>query len=203
MAAEDHPTFFRSRRALLALGGAVALAGVGVAIVKWARFPPDTTPAGAYMRITYELSRGNVRGVFSYLEDAAQHAAFTIRDYRKQASDLVAAHYPEPEKTRLLDEYRTYAEASDGSDVWVDLATTRGFTARLRRDLSGVASSEVEGDRATIVTARGTRYPFRRRDNGMWGITLFTADMVALAERAARDLEVVQRAAEDYARAGG
>ena len=203
MPAEEKPAFFRSRRALLGLGGVAIVAGVGVAISRWSRFPPDTTPEGAYMRITYELSRGDVKGVFSYLEDAAQHAAFTIRDYRKKASDRVAAHYPEPERTRLLDEYRAYAEASDGSDVWVELAATRGFTARLRRDLSGVAATEAEGDRATIVTARGTRYPFRRRENGMWGITLFTADMVALAERAARDLEVVERAAEDYARAGG
>ena len=46
---------------------------------------------------------------------------------------------------------------------------------------------DVDGERATIVTARGTRYAFRRRPNGMWGLTLFTAQLLALAERAARE----------------
>ena len=72
---------------------------------------------------------------------------------------------------------------------------------RLRRDLSGVAKVEIAGERATIETARGTRYPFRRRDNGIWGLTLFTAELVAESERAARDFEVVDRAAADYERA--
>ena len=35
--------------------------------------------------------------------------------------------------------------------------------ARLRRDLSGIGKVEVTGERATVETARGTRYPFRRR----------------------------------------
>ncbi|HTJ85265.1 MAG TPA: hypothetical protein VL400_26290 [Polyangiaceae bacterium] len=204
MASDAKPSRLRSRRTMLLLaGGAALVTAGGFALHRLLRFPPDTTPEGAYLRVTFELARGNVKGVFSYLEDAAQHAAFTIRDYRKKASDLVAAHYPEPDRARLLDEYRTHAEAPDGSDVWVDLATSRGWTGRLRRDLSGIASTEIDGDRATITTVRGTRYPFRKRDNGMWGLTLFTADMVALAERAARDLEVVTKAADDYAHAGG
>jgi hypothetical protein len=194
------PTSRRRRFVLAGVGAALATA-LGVGLYAWLRFPPDTTPEGAYLRIAYNLSHGDVRGVFPYLEEAAQHAAFTIRDYRKQASDLVRAHFPEPDRQRLLDEYRAHAEAPDGSDVWVDLAASRGFTNRLRRDLSGIASVESEGERATVVTARGTRYPFRRRPNGMWGLTLFTAELVALAERAARDFEVVKKAAEDYAAA--
>ena len=80
------------------------------------------------------------------------------------------------------------------------LAATRGWIARLERDLSGVASVEIAGERATVVTARGTRYPFRRRENGIWGLTLFTAELAAEAERAARDLDVVEHAAADYDR---
>jgi hypothetical protein len=80
------------------------------------------------------------------------------------------------------------------------MATKQGFIARLRRDLSGIGKVEVTGERATVETARGTRYPFRRRDNGIWGLTLFTADLVAEAERAARDWDVVEKAALDYER---
>ncbi len=189
-----------TRRRLALLGGAgLALAILGIAVERFARFPAQTVPEGAYLRITYNLSRGDVLQVFPYLEDAAQHACFTIRDYRKKARALVEGAYPEPDRGRLLEELRPHAEAPDGADVFVDLAKRRGWVGRLRKDLSGVAAVEIDGERATVVTARGTRYAFRRRSNGIWGLTLFTADLLAEAERAARDLDVVERAAADYA----
>jgi len=192
-----------SRRRIVMIGAGVALAAVTGAVgYQLARFPPETSPEGAYARIARSLAEGKLLGVFSYLEDEAQHACFTVRDYRKRASEKIAASYPEPERTRLLDEYRAHAEAPDGADVWTDLAKSRGYGTRLRRDLSGVTGVTIEGERATVVTARGTRYAFRRRANGMWGLTMFTADLLGDAERAARDLEVVERAALDYASGG-
>ncbi len=190
------------RRKLFAAGAAAALAAAGALV--WSRvtrFPPDTTPEGAYLRITLMLGEGDARGCFSYLEDAAQHAAYTIRDYRKKASDRVGAAYPEPERARLLELYRPFAAAEDGADVWVVLGERRGWIGRLRRDLSGIAKVEVQGDRATIETTGGTRYAFRRRENGIWGLAMFTAELVAEAERAARDFDVVDKAAADYERA--
>jgi len=186
------------RRALVVFAAALALGGVGLWRVL--KFPPDTTPEGAYQRIARNIGENKPRVCFSYLEDRAQHAAYSIRDYRKQASERIAASYPEPERTRLLDLYRAEATAEDGADVWLAMAEQRGWIARLRRDLSGIAKVEMSGDRATIETARGTRYGFRRRENGMWGLTLFTAELMAESERAARDAEVVERAASDYAR---
>jgi hypothetical protein len=84
--------------------------------------------------------------------------------------------------------------------VFALIAERRGWIKRLRRDLSGVAKVEIDGPRATVQTARGTRYPFRVRDNGIWGLTIFTADLVAESERASRDLDVVATAADDYDR---
>ena len=188
----------KRRNALLAIGS-LALAGAGV--WRLLRFPPDTTPEGAYLRVARSIGRGEPRVVFAYLEDRAQHAAYTIRDYRKKSRDRVADAYPEPERTRLLAQYGPHADAPDGPDVWVEMATRLGWLARLRRDLSGIARVEIAGERATIETARGTRYPFRRRENGIWGLSLFTAELVAEAERAARDWDVVERAALDYERA--
>jgi hypothetical protein len=190
-----------SRRAIVAgvALGAVLLAG-SAAWQRAARFPPETTPEGAYLRVAVAVTEGRVRDCFAYLEDQAQHAAYSIRDYRKSASDRVAAAYPEPERSRLLAAYRAHATAPDGADVWVEMAQRRGWVGRLRRDLSGVAHIELSGERATIETARGTRYGFRRRANGIWGLTLFTADLLAEAERAARDDDVVQKAAADYER---
>ena len=81
------------RRALLA--GFAAVAAIGAALaVRSMRFPPDTTPEGAYLRIAYNVGLGKVRECFAYLEDHAQHAAYSIRDYRRKASDRVGAAYP-------------------------------------------------------------------------------------------------------------
>lgn len=187
------------RRAILLTAAAALLVGLAVFWRVFIRFPPDTTPEGAYLRIAANLGAGEPRECFAYLEDRAQHAAFTIRSFRSKASAGIAAHYPEPERSRLLEAYRAHAEAPDGADVWVDLATRRGWIASLRRDLSGIARVEHAGERATIETARGTRYPFRRRENGIWGLTTFTAELDAEAERAARDWDVVEKAALDYA----
>lgn len=186
------------RRILIASSATLAIVALGGAGWTLLRPPPDTTPEGAYMRIAVNIGRGDVRVVFSYLEDDAQHAAYTLRDYRKKASEVIARSFPEPERSRLIAAYRAHAVAEDGADVWLDLANERGWVDLLRRDMSGVASVEVVGPRATVQTARGTRYAFRRRHNGMWGMTRFTAELVGEAERAARDYDVAVRAAKDY-----
>src|SRR5205807_688104 len=142
-----------------------------------------------------------IEDAFAYLEEDARWASYTIRDDRKKAYDRIAQAYPEPERSKMLAEYKADAEAADGANVFSRMARDRGFAGRLRKDLSGVASTEINGERATVVTTRGTRYSFRRRDNGIWGLTMFTAEMIAEKEKAARDLAVVEAAADDYLRA--
>jgi hypothetical protein len=184
---------------LLVVVGALLIAGAPGAYP----FPSDHTPEGAYMRIAERIAAGEPAGVFPYLETDAQWACFTIKDLRAQASVRIQASFPAEERARATDPYRAEASAADGPDVFLVFAERRGWIGRLRRDLSGVAQVDVEGERASVVTARGTRYPFRRRDNGIWGLTLFTADLVAEAEKAARDLSVVTQAADDYDRGNG
>lgn len=190
-----------SRRRAIALGLTALVVGTSWGAFRlMTRFPPDSTPEGAYMRIAFNLSHGDLRTCFHYLEERAQHAAYSIRDYRRKASERIERVYPEPERMRLLDAYRAHATAPDGADVWVEIANRKGFVTRLRRDLSGIGKVEMVGERATVQTVRGTRYGFRRRENGLWGLTLFTADLTTEAERAARDWDIVERAAKDYER---
>ena len=189
------------RRTLLVVGGLVLVAlGAGSWAVARKPFPAETTPEGAYDRIALAVAERRVGDAFPYLETDAQWAAYTIRDMRRAACERVRANYPQAEAEPLLDAWQAEATAPDGADVFARLAATRGWVQRLERDLSGVAHVEIAGERATVVTTRGTRYPFRRRENGIWGLTIFTAELSAEAERAARDLDVVQRAAADYER---
>jgi hypothetical protein len=146
------------------------------------------------------VNQGRPRDFFAYLETDAQHACYTIADYRKKARERVLASYPEPDRSRLAEEHRAEAEAPDGSDVFAFFAEKSGFVSLLRRDVSGIAKVETVGDRATVETARGTRYAFRRRENGIWGLTRFTAQLLAEAERAARDNALIEQAASDYDR---
>jgi hypothetical protein len=189
----------RYPRVVFALFVALLIA-IGTAVVTHRPFPPDATPEGAYARIALAVSNGRPRDAFAYLETEAQWACYSIRDARRQASRRIESSYPQVERDRLLGEMRDVADANDGPDVFVLLANRCGWIQRLEKDLSGPIQTEVRGDRATVVTARGTRYSFRRRDNGIWGLTLFTAELQAEAERAARDLEGIQRAADDYDR---
>jgi hypothetical protein len=188
-------------RRKIAVAVALALA-VGLAYALVHRpFPSDRTPEGAYMRIAQAVMDERPRDVFPYLETEAQWACYTIRDMRKKARDRAEASYPEPQRSELVRAYEPDALALDGADVFAREARERGWIARLRRDLSGVVKVDLEGERASVVTARGTRYPFRRRDNGIWGLTMFTADLDADAQRASRDLSVVSANADDFDRA--
>jgi hypothetical protein len=183
---------------LAGVGALGALSVVGAHLA----YPSDRTPEGAYYRVVIAVNRADPARFFAYVETPAQHACYTIRDYRKRARERVLAAYPEPERTRLATQHLEEATAPDGSDVFALYAKRLGFVDRLRRDLSGVAHVEIRGERATVETARGTRYPFRRRpENGIWGLTLFTAALEAEAERAARDFALIDRAATDYERA--
>jgi hypothetical protein len=186
-----------SRRKLLIAAGALVVPGGAFALV-YRRFPEDRTPEGAYMRIARCVTTDDPRGFFAYLETEAQWACYTLRDMRKKARERVAASYPEPQRAQLSAAYAPYADAPDGSDAFAVMYRERHWDRRLRRDLSGVTHVDVENDRASVVTARGTRWPFRRRDNGIWGLTIFTAELLAEAEKATRDLAVVEASATDY-----
>ena len=188
----------RTRRTLtIALG---CLGGLLLLGFVWAHlsFPSDRTPEGAYLRVVIAVNRGRAQDFFAYTETRAQHACYTIRDYRRKTRERVLSSFPEPERTRLATQYAEEAAAPDGADVLAIYAKQNGWMNRLRKDMSGIAKIDQQGERATVQTAHGTRYPFRRRDNGIWGLTLFTATLSAEAEKAARDLALIEKAATDY-----
>ena len=190
-----------AQRVLAVALGCVALAVFAALASARVSFPSDRTPQGAYLRIVIAVNHGRAEDFFAYTETRAQHACYTIRDYRKKTRERVLESFPEPERSRLAADYAEDAAAPDGADVFAIYVRRNGWMNRLRRDMSGISKVETQGERATVETARGTRYPFRRRDNGIWGLTLFTATLSAEAEKAARDLELIDKAAGDYERA--
>jgi len=187
---------------LLVVVGVVA-ALVGATMAAHRPFPSDRSPEGAYLRIAQSVDQDRVRDMFPYLETDAQWATHTIRDARAQACARIRASYPKGQGDELLKAYAPLGDTPDAEDVFALLAAEKGWVVQLRRDLSGVARVELQGERASVVTVRGTRYPFRLRGNGIWGLTLFSAALLTDAQRASRDLAVVTAAADDYDRAKG
>lgn len=177
---------------------AVVLLGAVLYAISWALFPSDRTPEGAYYRVVKAVNQRDAQALFPYLETAAQHAAFSIHHYSRDSVTLVRTRYPEEHRQAELERLLPLAEAKEGPGVFAIYAEKNGWLDRLRRDLSGIRKVEVEGERASVETVRGTRYAFRRRDNGMWGLTLFTGRLVSDAEKAARDYSVIEAAAKDY-----
>ncbi|HEY3236926.1 MAG TPA: hypothetical protein VGJ84_19565 [Polyangiaceae bacterium] len=188
------------RRKTTVVGGGVALLVTAWLFWSWLTYPTDRTPQGAYLRVVTAVNRGKPEEFFAYLETPAQHACYTIKNYRKKILDRVLAAYPEPERTELSKASARFANAPDGADVFAMYAHELGWLNRLRRDMSGIHHVEVQGERASVQTARGTRYPFRRRENGIWGLTLFTATLVLEAQKSSRDYSIVDQAAADYQR---
>jgi hypothetical protein len=190
----------RSRGFVMGLLGFFLLVVLPYGFTRWQSrdFPADTTPEGAYLRIVLAVTEGRLAQAFPYLETEAQWACYTLHEYRSKAVQLVRSSYPEPERTQLLSLYGTSENASTAEALFAREALAKGWEGRLRRDLSGIARVEVQADRATVETARGTRYPFRRRENGIWGLTWFTSALHEEAQKASRDLAVIEKAAADY-----
>jgi len=191
------------KRAVWGAGVLLALLVLALAWVSWVRasYPSDQQPVGAYVRIAEAVTRDRPEEFFSYLEDAAQHACFTIRDYRKTSLDRVRQTFPDKERKDYERRYGALASAKDGADVFAHYARQEGWLKKLEHDLSRAKAVEVQGQRATVITARGTRYSFRRRAGGIWGLTAFSPKLTSEAERAARDAALIEKAALDYERA--
>ena len=185
---------------MLVLMSLLLVAGGWLGWARWS-FPADTVPEGAYLRIVKAVNRGQPEEVFPYTEEEAQHACYTILDYRKRSISRAQGSFP-PDRLRELErQYGEVARSTDGREVFALYAREQGWLDQLRSDLSGIERAEVAGPRATVVTARGTRYAFRRRPNGIWGLTAFTPTLKDEAEKSARDWALIEKAAEDYERA--
>jgi hypothetical protein len=180
---------------------ALLLVPLGFLVKSWLTFPSDHTPEGAYLRVVRAVNETQPATFFAYTEEAAQHACYSMRDYRKQSLELVQSHFPEQRRRELEEKYGPIARSKDGADVFALLAEDFGWLDQLRRDMSGILRVDISGPRATVQTVKGTRYAFRRRPNGIWGMTAFTPTLVEEAERAARDFKQLQKAALDYRRA--
>lgn len=161
-------------------------------------FPSDKTPEGAYLRIVKAVNQGQPQSFFAYIDEEAQHACYSILSYRQQSLARVRGGYPQEARGDLELRLEQIARLEDAPYVFAAYAEREGWLSQLRADLSGIHHVETEGARATVVTANGTRYAFRRRPGGIYGLSAFTAYLMEEAEKAARDHKLIEKTASDY-----
>lgn len=182
----------------------LALAVVALLLAVYVRrYPADTTPEGAYLRFAKHLELGQPEAAFSYLEVDARDAVYVMARARTDALAKVRASFPPAEASSFGESYGSLATGDDGPKAFARYAEPRGWVRRLAKDLSPIDHIETDADRATVVTKKGTRYPFRKGRDGRYGFTPFTAELVAQAQQAVRDRELVERSAADYDRRRG
>lgn len=181
--------------------GVLVLLAAASYVYSLATFPSDQTPEGAYLRIVKAVNQGQPERFFAYTEEAAQHACFTIGGYRAEALAIARSDFPADRLQTMQADYGAFAQAEPGPGIFALMVAREGWLLQMRRDVSGIARVEIEGPRATVETVKGTRYSMRKRPNGIWGLTAFTPALVQEAEHAARDLELIKKAAEDFRRA--
>ena len=180
----------------------LALTALAGAMIYWkfGRFPPETEPKGAYLRIVQALQDGRPVEIFPYTETATQHGCYSILGYHRDAYQLITAEFPEERKLSDAPRYEEFAGMKDGSEVFLSIAVRGGYLERLTKDLSAVKQVQINGERATVETVRGTRYSFRRRSNGIWGLTMFSAEIQTEALRSAREFDQLKNIAIELKR---
>ena len=98
----------RTRRALTFVVAGLASALLLAFVWAHVSFPSDRTPEGAYLRVVIAVNRGRAQDFFAYTETRAQHACYTIRDYRKKTRERVLqsedAEDVRTEVRRVIDE---------------------------------------------------------------------------------------------------
>ncbi len=192
----------RHLRVLFALAFCLVIA-LGTALVTHRPFPPDATPEGAYARIALALSNGRPKDAFAYLETDAQWAGYL--DPRRSETGRRAREGKLPgDRTGSVARGvaqrggragRRRCVRSSGQTPWVDRAAREGLVGRDSDGNTGRPRDHRNRAKHALLVS-----PTRQRH---LGADPFTAELQAEAERAARDLDVVERAADDYDRGHG
>ncbi len=139
------------RQRLFWIGGAAVVAALlAAAWMSWvhASYPSDREPRGAYVRIVESVTRNRPEDFFAYLEDAAQHACFTIRDYRKAALGRVRASFPGERAARVRAALRSDRGCSRRSRGIGLLCAKAKAGSQARSRLARAAAVEIQGERA-------------------------------------------------------
>ena len=158
------------------------------------------TVEGALGKAATALARRDARALFRVVDQRARHALAAVVQARREAATLIRESYPPEERPRALAALGDALAASDAADLFA----ARCPTACLD-DLAGQVGAPAEvrslGAVSVVRTTRGAELELYRGTDTWYGIEWHTEELMRERDRAAAELELVQKNAETYRRA--
>ena len=162
--------------------------------------PDPRSVGGALSFAANRIEARDAEGLYRVIDERARHAMISIVADRHRAAEAIEADYPEEERRRALESLGQASRVADAPAL---------FAARCDRECMQEMASRIAASRSTrreddlliVTTVLDTEVRLFRREDGHWyGIVWHTEELIRERARANRDLALIERNAETYAR---
>ncbi len=152
---------------------------------------------GAIASVVAAASKHDAENLFEVIDQRARFAMGGLVKARKQAAEVILAHYPKEAQGQALESLGDAYRADSGAALFAlrcNAACMDGIAAKMA---SPKEVSE-EGDLARVVTVRGDTLELFRGNDGRYGVVWNTENLKRETTRAYAELDLIQKNAELY-----
>jgi hypothetical protein len=161
--------------------------------------PDPRSVEGILQRLMSAVESEDRRALFQLLDFRARSALHSIAKDRARAARVIAADYPEPERTTARAALGEAPEQNDPHAIF-ERRCPAACLAELASQLGAPAEEREVGGEIEVHTRRGTRLRLYRDREGRLGRVWRTAELEAEKVRANRELLQIRGNAEVYRR---
>jgi hypothetical protein len=143
------------------------------------------------------LESNDALGFFNNLDERSRYAMGATVTARREARELIAKDYPEPERAKALAALGPASQVQKAAELFAlrcDATCMRGFA-----DQIGAPASEMRaGDEVVVKTTRGGTLHMHAGHDGQYGIVWNTQALSEERSRSSRELAQIRINAEIY-----
>jgi hypothetical protein len=155
------------------------------------------TVEGALGRASVALARRDSAAAFRLIDQRARHALAAIVQARTQAAQAIETSYPEADRASAISALGDAATVPDAVALF-RLRCGDACLADLSSQVAAPVELREEGPVAHVKTARGNELTLYRGKDGFYGLVWHTEELSRERDRAAAELELVQKNAALY-----
>ena len=162
--------------------------------------PDPRTVEGALAMMAQAAEEDDAAKLFRVVDERSRHAMASIVNDRREAAGIVRERYPEELREGALRELGDGADVADAAALFAarcDTACRRALTD----PVAAPRRTETQGEELVVHTAKDTTVHLYRSDPARWwGLVWRLDELDRERADANRDLEVIRRNGETYAR---